>query len=427
MTQYRDNYPYNIESPQKVYIEYSHDIQFDYSTGKYPDGTEKEWNWESNYIPIKHNINGLEVGRHEWMRIKVGDLNNWTYPIRISANITNISSISEEILIENEEYTEFVIVLTFEDGSTISSEPIRIKNGKDGVEIVSSQINEEGRLIITYSDGRVEDAGQARGQDAEDLPPAVDDDYILSQSGGVVLWVAPEQVVANVLSATSPIEYDLGTATFSHNNDDGNRHVPIGGSNGFILSTDGTGNYSWTDPTELDPTVPQWVKDITQIQITNWDTAYGWGDHSLAGYLEDVIEGTNITIDKTDPNNPIINASAGLTALPIGNMNSDLTSDLDTTGTKGYYTLPFNCTFNEAITSLFEAPTGSAFLTDILLNGITILNSDISITAGTKTASTTSFATSTGSKGDEITLEFSQVGAINTGKGHLAWLIVTPS
>ena len=63
-----------------------------------------------------------------------------------------------------------------------------------------------------------------------------------------------------------------------------------------------------TDFTEADPTVPTWVKDITEAdiaawnagggddsritnqQIIDWDTAYGWGDHAQAGYLTDFTE-----------------------------------------------------------------------------------------------------------------------------------------
>ena len=62
-----------------------------------------------------------------------------------------------------------------------------------------------------------------------------------------------------------------------------------------------------TDFTEADPTVPTWVKSITEAdiaawnaggddsritnqQIIEWDTAYGWGDHAQAGYLTDYTE-----------------------------------------------------------------------------------------------------------------------------------------
>lgn len=36
---------------------------------------------------------------------------------------------------------------------------------------------------------------------------------------------------------------------------------------------------------ESDPTVPTHVKNITTQNITEWNTAFSWGDHSTAGYL----------------------------------------------------------------------------------------------------------------------------------------------
>lgn len=36
---------------------------------------------------------------------------------------------------------------------------------------------------------------------------------------------------------------------------------------------------------EIDPTVPSYVKSITSTEKSNWNTAYGWGNHALAGYL----------------------------------------------------------------------------------------------------------------------------------------------
>jgi hypothetical protein len=40
---------------------------------------------------------------------------------------------------------------------------------------------------------------------------------------------------------------------------------------------------------ETDPTVPSWVKAITQQQIANWNAAFGWGNHAIAGYLTKVL------------------------------------------------------------------------------------------------------------------------------------------
>lgn len=37
--------------------------------------------------------------------------------------------------------------------------------------------------------------------------------------------------------------------------------------------------------TETDPTVPSHVKAITTTNISNWNTAFGWGNHASAGYV----------------------------------------------------------------------------------------------------------------------------------------------
>jgi hypothetical protein len=36
---------------------------------------------------------------------------------------------------------------------------------------------------------------------------------------------------------------------------------------------------------EVDPTVPSYVKSISTTNISNWNTSYSWGNHSLAGYM----------------------------------------------------------------------------------------------------------------------------------------------
>jgi len=47
---------------------------------------------------------------------------------------------------------------------------------------------------------------------------------------------------------------------------------------------------------ETDPTVPAHVKAITTTQVSNWDTAFGWGNHATAGYLT--------TFTESDPTVP---------------------------------------------------------------------------------------------------------------------------
>ena len=62
---------------------------------------------------------------------------------------------------------------------------------------------------------------------------------------------------------------------------------------GGTLTVNGTvadlSNYL-TSFTETDPTVPSHVKSITTTNISNWNTAYGWGNHADAGYLTSYAE-----------------------------------------------------------------------------------------------------------------------------------------
>ena len=73
--------------------------------------------------------------------------------------------------------------------------------------------------------------------------------------------------------------------------------VPV---NGFL------GNLAYID-TETDPTVGAHIKDITTTDISNWDTAYGWGDHSTAGYA---LSSSLGTIASQDANNVNIDGGA---------------------------------------------------------------------------------------------------------------------
>jgi len=67
-----------------------------------------------------------------------------------------------------------------------------------------------------------------------------------------------------------------------------------------------------TSYTETDPTVPAHVKSITTGNISNWNTAYGWGDHSAAGYLTSFTE--------TDPTVP--SHVKSITTTNISNWNT---------------------------------------------------------------------------------------------------------
>jgi hypothetical protein len=63
-------------------------------------------------------------------------------------------------------------------------------------------------------------------------------------------------------------------------------------ASGTTITYDNTSYYPSSNPngyissyTETDPTVPSYVKSITSTEKSNWNTAYGWGNHALAGYV----------------------------------------------------------------------------------------------------------------------------------------------
>lgn len=59
------------------------------------------------------------------------------------------------------------------------------------------------------------------------------------------------------------------------------KNIPSG-----IAGLDGAGKVLVSQlPTETDPTVSSTVKAITSTNISNWNAAFGWGNHSIVGYL----------------------------------------------------------------------------------------------------------------------------------------------
>jgi hypothetical protein len=65
--------------------------------------------------------------------------------------------------------------------------------------------------------------------------------------------------------------------------------------------------------------------DITSTQISNWDTAYGWGNHALVGYLTSAVQ----DISNTDGNITFSSSTGSVTA--------DLASSIATDTVRAYY------------------------------------------------------------------------------------------
>lgn len=111
-----------------------------------------------------------------------------------------------------------------------------------------------------------------------------------------------------------------------------------------------------TGYTETDPVfVAHASYNITSTQITNWDTAYGWGDHAGAGYLTSV--GTISYNDLSDKPTLFSGSYTDLTNKPtIPNNVSQLVND------SGYITasaIPAQFTFNVAADDSTQRTVGT--------------------------------------------------------------------
>lgn len=147
------------------------------------------------------------------------------------------------------------------------------------------------------------------------------------------------------------------------------------------------------------------------------------------GVVETIVAGTGITVDDTDPANPIVTAtaSAPVTAIPIA--CSDEASALTTGTAKVTFRMPFAFTLTGVRASVTTAPTGSVLTVDINEGGTSILSTKLTIDAGEKTsttAATPAVISDTALADDaEITIDIDTVGSTVAGAGLKVHLIGT--
>ena len=148
------------------------------------------------------------------------------------------------------------------------------------------------------------------------------------------------------------------------------------GNSGKVLSTNGTST-SWITLTgsggaETDPVfLAHAAHNVTTTKISNWDTAYGWGNHASAGYLTGTISYTSLTNKPTIPDaytlptatdsilggvkigsNISINAGVISVAAPFSGSYADLTNKPTIPSLTGYATESYVTT---AVSNLVDA------------------------------------------------------------------------
>ena len=137
-------------------------------------------------------------------------------------------------------------------------------------------INLDGRYLRSYTEsndyGTIEVSGQT-----DVAASSVGDTVTFVGAGGMTITTGTDSVTFTSAN-DNDIDYISG-ATFSS----GTLNLTGVGNAGASISLDGRYLQSFT---ETDPVfVAHVASGITATQISNWDDAYGWGDHDAVGYL----------------------------------------------------------------------------------------------------------------------------------------------
>ena len=137
-----------------------------------------------------------------------------------------------------------------------------------------------------------------------------------------------EAPVTSVNSRTGDVVLnagDVGAATANHTHE--GIYQPVGdySVNGHKHDDlyQPIGDYL-TSFTETDPTVPDHVKNISTTQVSNWNTAYGWGDHSAQNYAKksDIIT-PSYPVTSVNGKTGAVNLSAGDVGAAASNHSHD--------------------------------------------------------------------------------------------------------
>ena len=138
------------------------------------------------------------------------------------------------------------------------------------------------KLVVTTRDGLTQDLDISQYIDDTNL--AYIQSGTLDGATGIATFTRDDATsftvdLSALLDDTDTNDFLTGA---SFNTADGVLTLTVQNQSDVTVDLDGRYLESFT---ETDPTVPSHVKSISTINISNWDTAYGWGNHASAGYL----------------------------------------------------------------------------------------------------------------------------------------------
>jgi len=189
------------------------------------------------------------------------------------------------------------------------------QNGKDGVGVSKAKVDIDGELVITLTDGTVIEAGKVFTKavaekirvfsNADNRVPELvgQADKILSNDGTNLKWIVNSGGGGGSGTVTS-----VGLS------------APTGLTvSGSPVTTSGTLALTFTAGYSIPTTSSQ----------TNWDTAYGWGNHASAGYIT---SNSTSTLTNKRINPRVVTASATSGSLTPNGDTTDVYNAMGLTG-----------------------------------------------------------------------------------------------
>jgi hypothetical protein len=164
-----------------------------------------------------------------------------------------------------------------------------------GTYTFSQDLTVTGQLLVnskrlTFSNGGVSNLDHIRHDDGSvvlsgDTYPGsfhFVSDSTISAVGNSALYTGFITTTQNGNSAQWKTAHDRSITSLLF--DTGTGVLTLGRQDGVTITKDLDGRYL-TSYTETDPTVGAHIKAITATNISNWNTAHGWGNHAAVGYL----------------------------------------------------------------------------------------------------------------------------------------------
>jgi hypothetical protein len=184
-----------------------------------------------------------------------------------------------------------LVTATIDGTSTSSNDTVYVKSG-GGLTMTkptgaSNFIQNIAKVARVHeSNGSLVVSSILRANDVPNLSPGkiwVGDGNTI-ESTVIHLDESNNRLGVNNISPTQAL--DITGNVLSSGSIEGSSIVKTGGTSSQFLKADGSVDSNTYLTSETDPIfTASPANSITNTNITNWDTAYGWGDHGLEGYL----------------------------------------------------------------------------------------------------------------------------------------------